>query len=293
MTRKFSQGLLIFTAFIALGWLFGAPATAGFARGPGIDFFLEIPMGSHGGISSEDKFGKSTNVDNGVVTDIWDRANTVDDDDIWTAPTQARTHQIKSSSSSDDGDPVGVGARTIKIFGLVDWDTAEVNETITLNGTGNVPTINQYVIIHRLQVLTKGATSINVGIITATADTDTTVTAQINVGEGQTQMAVYGIPSVRDAYLLDYYASFDKSGGATGAADISLLVNPTPNDELLNFVTKHVQSIFSAGDSHIDHAFLPYFKVPGPAIIKMEAVGSVDNLTVSAGFSLILIDNTL
>lgn len=255
------------------------------------DLMLDIAKGNVEGHSAVIKFGRSTNVDSGVATDIWDRANATDDQDIWVAPTVARQHVITSTSASDDGDPVGVGARTLTACGLIDWDTKEVCETATLQGTFSVTTTNSFVIIHRMFVVTKGATDVNVGVITATALTDGTVTAQINAGQGQTQMAIRGIPSVQTFYIISYDASFNKSGGATGAVNISLLVNPEPDSELTNFLTKDTQAVISTGNSLVNHPFMPYFQVLGPAIVKVQGDGSVANIDISAGLGGILVDN--
>ncbi len=241
--------------------------------------------GSISGYRTVNKFGRANNVD-GTPTDIWDRANTVEDQDIWVAPTEARIHDIVSSSASDDGSPAGVGARTIRIYGLTDWDTAEVSEDIVLNGTTDVPTVNAYVIIYRMAVLTKGATNVNVGTITATAQTDGTITAEIYAGQGQTQMAIYGIPSTKNAYVTAWWAGLNK--GTEGAADIYLLENPEPDAELLNFLTKHTFGLKSLGKSYVRHPFDPFFKVPGPAILKVMGRGTPANMDVSAGFDLIL-----
>lgn len=254
------------------------------------DLNLEIPAGNVTGRTSVNKFGRSTNVDNGVDTDIWDRANATQDQDIWTAPTVARTHQIVSTDAGDDGNPVGVGARTLRVYGLTSWTAKEVSEDITLNGITNVPTVNSYVIIHRMQVLTKGATNINVGLITATADTDGTVTAQINAGEGQTQMAIYGIPTVQKAYMTSFYASTLKAV-ATADIDLTLLFNPEPNSELTNFLTKSTLSMENAGTTFVQRQFSPYLRLDGPGIVKMQAVSGADNADVSAGFDLVLVDN--
>ncbi len=254
-------------------------------------FMLRISEGTVADMNCENKFGRATNVDMSVNTDIWDGANATDDIDIWVAPTQARIHQIKSSSAADDGNPVGVGARIIKIYGLVDWDSKEVNETIIMNGITNVPTENSYVIIHRMKVLTKGSTDVNVGKITAIADVDGTVTAQINAGQGQTQMVIYGFPSNQDVYMTMLCASFRGTAAATESIDINVLFNPEPNVELTNFLTKHTMGLRSAGTSYVAHPFLPYKKFEGPGIIKIQANGSANNLNVSADFDLILVDN--
>ncbi len=248
---------------------------------------LRLVDGRIAGYRTVNKFGRANNVD-GVPTDIWDRANVVDDQDIWIAPTQARIHDIVSDSASDDGSPAGVGARTLRIFGLTDWDTAEVSEDITLNGTTNVPTVNSYIIIHRMRVLTKGATSVNVGKITATAQTDGTITAEIFAGQGQTQMAIYGVPSTQAAYVVSFWAGINKA--TAGDVDVFLLENPEPGNELLNFLNKHTFGVSSTGSSYVRHPFDPFFKVPGPAIIKMQGRGTPINMDVSAGFDLIVKD---
>jgi len=252
------------------------------------DFMLDVARGQHHTIGVN-KFGRTENVDNGISTDVWDRANPTDDQDIWIAPTVARVHQIVSSSASDDGSPVGVGARTLRVFGLTSWDAdGETTEDITLNGTTNVATSNSYVIIYRLAVLTKGATSANVGTITATADTDATVTAQIQPSAGDTQMAIFGVSSKFDCYLISFYGSVQAVSSGK-EIKITLLVNPEPDAELTNFLTRHTFGIGGSGTTAIQHMFKPYVRLVGPGIFKVNVTGDADNMDVSAGFDIILI----
>jgi len=249
------------------------------------DYMLEIARGNISGMSHINKFGRNSDVDTADSEDIWDGGGE------WVAPTQARIHDIVSDSTSDDGNPAGVGARTLRVYGLKDWGIAEVNEDIVMNGTTNVTTSNSYVIIHRMHVLTKGATESNVGTITATAQTDGTITAQIQPEVGQTQMAIYGVPSTQTAYMTRFYKSFNKSAGITGSVDITVLFNPEPDVELINFLVKHTQGLESAGTSSRAHQFCPYKKFPGPGIIKLEADASANNSDISGGFDLIIVDN--
>jgi hypothetical protein len=133
-----------------------------------------------------------------------------------------------------------------------------------MNGTSDVATANAYVIIHRMRVLTKGTLASNVGNITATADVDGTVTAQINADTGQTQMAIYGVPSIQTAYMSCFYASFNKAIGVSAAVDMTLLANPEPDVELTNFLVKATQGLLSTGTSHILHPYIPHFVFPFP-----------------------------
>lgn len=252
------------------------------------DYALEVARGNITGVTGVNKFGRcSDNVDSGVLTDIWDGSNTANANVVWDAPTTARVHSIASSSASDTS--AGVGARTVQVYGLTSWDTAETSEVITMNGTTGVNTTNSYVIIHRMKVLTKGATDINVGRITATAATDATVTAYIEPSQGQTEMAIYGVPSTQKAYMTMLYASINRANA--GSVDIELLVNPEPDTELTNFQVKTTLAIHSTGSTFMERIFSPYPCYAGPCIIKVAGSGSANNLDVSAGFDLYLVDN--
>lgn len=255
------------------------------------DAALEIALGNVTGHFPVQKHGRAPGGVQITATDIWDRADAAATQQIWVAPTEARIHTITSNSASDDGDPVGVGARTIRVYGLTSWATAETSEDITLNGVGGVATANAYVIIHRLEVLTKGATSTNVGTIIATAATDTTITAAILPGVGRTQMAILGIPSTQVLCLTQYYAGLRASVGAAQASDVELLFNPEPDAELTNFRTVHPRGVNKNGTSSFDHPFNPYRTLSGPGILKINCIGSEADMDMFAGFGGVLVDN--
>ena len=248
---------------------------------------MAIPHGAFKDVYSVNKFGRTTDADNGVATDVWDRANSTDGQAIWTAPTAARVHSIVSDSANDTS--AGTGMRTLRVSGLTAWDSVNVAEDITLDGTNPVNTVNSYVIIHRMKMLTSGASGPNVGTITATADTDSTVTAQINPGVGQTEMAIYGIPDNQLAYMTNFYASANK-GSAALSVNISLLASVDPASQPAVFVTKHTEGVNTEGSSDITHNFEPYNRFEGPCILKLLAESSSNNTDVSAGFDLILVN---
>lgn len=245
------------------------------------DSMLDIPRGEVAGVTSVNKFGENTDIDTAAAEDIWTGGGT------WVAPTAARTHDIVSTDAADTS--AGAGAKTIRVYGLTGWSTAEVSEDITMNGTTNVPTVNSYVIIHRMKVLTKGASGPNAGTITATAQTDATVTARIEIGDGQTLMAIYGIPSTQTIYMTQYYASVQRAVSAS--LDVRLLVNPAPDAELLGFLVKHIAGANSTGTTMMSHAYCPYAAFAGPAIVKIRCEVSANNSVVTAGFDGMLVTN--
>lgn len=230
------------------------------------------------------KFGATTDADSGNDTDVWDGATGASP--TWTAPTQARTHDIASTDLNDTS--AGSGARTIRIYGLTSWSTDEVFEDITMNGTSNVASSNSYVIIHRMKVMTCGASGPNVGTITATAQTDSTVTAQIGAGNGQTLMAIYGVPSTKIAWIARYYGSIIKASSAMNSS-LDLRVNPFPDSQLAPYLIKHTVGLDSAGSSYIAHRWEPVNNLGrGPMIIKIVVNSSANNATLKAGFDIIL-----
>lgn len=185
----------------------------------------------------------------------------------------------------------GVGARSLRIYGLKTWATEETSEDIYFYGVDTQNTVNSYVIIHRMKCLTWGTTSPNVGAITAAAASDSTITAQINATNGQTLMAIYGIPSTQTAYMTRHYGDILKASGGAGSISFSLLVNPIPDSITTGFLVKNIRGVQSTGNSTGNFPSLPYRQIAGPAIIKISGIASAADVEGSAGFDLILVDN--
>ena len=250
----------------------------------------EVSRGAYTGHKTVNKFGRAPSGVQTTATDIWDRADAAATQPVWLAPTAARIHTIASDSASDVSG--GVGATTVIVSYLADWDTAETTETVSGNLNAGIAMNNAAVMIHRMKVTPQStSTSANVGTITATAATDATITAQINPGEGQTQMAIYGIPSTQSFDMGIFYATLNKSSAAAGTINLSLKVNPNPDVQTLSFLTKNTRGLQSTGVSASDFAFDPPYNITGPAIIKLSGIASANDIECSAGFNGVLVDN--
>lgn len=257
---------------------------------------LLIARDAISGASSVNKFGRNIEVDSSVIADVWDGGHTLASGGtslIWVAPTQARIHTIESTDAGDTSG--GAGARTVLICGLVDWDTAEVSEVVTMDtGSPQPVTSNAYVTINSMQVLTKGSVASNIGEITATAAVDGTITARIRALEGQTQMAIYGIPSIQKLFMGRLYGNINKASGAgadRGYADISLRYNPEPQTEITNFIVKHTFGLSLNGTSALTINYYVPKMFAGPGLVKVQIASGTDNMDMSAGFDAALIDN--
>lgn len=248
------------------------------------DYALKVARGQISGVTSVNKFGTAPDGIQTTVTDIWSRADSAATQQIWLAPTAARIHALVSTSTNDDGNPVGTGARTIQVTGLTAWNAAETSETVTLDGTTPVNTANSYVIIHRMKVLTCGASGPNVGVITATAATDNTITALIAAGDGQTEMAIYGVPSTQDFYMTRWSCGIGKGAAAAVSASFELRVNENPDVQTVAFLRKNDFSVQSNGSTNVEKHFANPIKYAGPCIIKVQAYGSAADIDGKSGF---------
>jgi hypothetical protein len=259
------------------------------------DFDLEVAEGNIPGVAIINKFGFAPNCDAGIPTDIWSGADVTYNQATWLAPTAPRIHGIVSTSLADSAaggvNPVGVGAHVVRVTGLVDWDSKESTEDVTLDGTTSVNTVNSYVIIHRMKVITTAATATttNVGRIVATAAVDGTKTALIDAGFGQSMMSIYGIPSTQDMYLKNYYIAILK-GAASVGAELSLMYCEDPENRPAIFLTKEITGIASEGSNSYQSSYLPSKQFIGPGIIKVRANASANDVRISANFGAFLLD---
>lgn len=255
---------------------------------------LAVSQGHVLGHTNINKFGRNIEIASGVTADVWDGGHTLasgGESLIWVAPTTARTHTIASDNVNDTVG--GSGAITVEIYGLPSWGEKEVIETVTMN-TGSPPvTVTAFVIIHRMIVMTWGTGGVNLGKITATATSDGTETAIIRPGQGQTQMAIFGIPSVQTIEIGRIEADMNRAtaGASTAYLDVELLVNPRPDAVLPHFITKDTFGLSLTGTSAWGRTYYEPKKFVGPAIIKIQSSSSTNGADVSAGFDAIIVDN--
>ncbi len=250
---------------------------------------LSVSSGNIPGQKSVNKFGRTQNADSGIETDIWNRANATDNQAIWVAPTTARIHTIASDSAADAVG--GSGTSSVLVYYLPDWDTTEQTELISGDLNAGIAMSNESVIIHRMESIPQASSLIaNAGKITATAATDGTVTAQMEVGKGQTEMAIYGIPSTQTAYMGRLYGNEIAAAGGS-EAKVTLLFNPNPDVQTVAFLTKHTFGIRGGGTSALTINYFTLKIFPGPGILKLNVITDSADMDISGGYDLIVKDN--
>lgn len=144
-------------------------------------------------------FGYQAAVDSTQIP-IWENATT------YTYPTSASTLTLVSDSASDDT------TASVLINGL-DANFNIITETINLNGTTGVTTVNSYLRINGLVLQTAGTGQIhNIGTITLSQGSN--VLAQINPTISKSQASIFTVPANYTFYL--YTADINTGAGYTG-----------------------------------------------------------------------------
>jgi hypothetical protein len=130
--------------------------------------------------------------------------------------TTAAAHEVVSSSANDAA--AGTGARTVVIEGLI-AGYVEASETVTLNGTTAVATVNSYIAINAMRVATAGSGNVNAGTIDCRTVSGSVVKRRIGTDVGSTQDAsfIYTVPAGKVAVLKSVFWS---ATGATGEVSV-------------------------------------------------------------------------
>ena len=149
-------------------------------------FDLQVSRGQISGHSTLSLFGYQSAVGNTKIP-VWENAT------AYTYITSASTLTLVSTSASDDT------VAKVLISGL-DSSFSPISETLALNGTSGVTTVNSYFRVNSMTLTTPGTSqTTNVGTITLKQSSN--VIAQINVGIGKTQMSIYTVPAGYSFYL--------------------------------------------------------------------------------------------
>lgn len=243
------------------------------------DFSLEIAKGNVSKHSLLTRLGHNGDIDTGAVEDLWGAGG------VYVAPTAARIHAIVSTSTNDAA--AGTGMRTVLIYGI-NASYVRITETVTMNGTTPVNTVNSYLHIHLMQSQSAGSGLTNAGTITATAATDATVTCQIDIGEGQSAQGAYLIPTGYKAYIVKLRARMNNAT-ANSAAVVSLFTLPFG----LAWQQKTQVGLNNTGSSYVelDLSKAPYI-VPEKSWIKLRCMSVTNNNTdVQGEYDIILVQD--
>ncbi len=248
------------------------------------DHALEVAIGNVPGMFKVNKFGEAIDCDSGDSTDVWDGANGSLSTKVWVPPTQARTHTIASSDANDTA--TGSGMRTIKIYGLKDWNfgTTETNEVLTMN-TGSPPVSSEFVVIHRMHGVTWGALGQNQGNITATATTDGTITAAILALQNQTQMIIYGIAAGQILAVSFMQAQIVKGTGTSQRADGEILWMTDPATNAAdNTAWTNKENFLLVEGQYWSRPYPNPKTFTGPGILKIRVVTNSNGTKTIAAF---------
>lgn len=234
-------------------------------------FELQVARNQIMGHSSFSVFGYNPDVDTAEES-VWPDGGTIPH------PTTASVLDIVSTSTNDDS--AGTGARTVFISGL-DGDYNVVSETVTLDGTTAVETVNEYLYINQFYVATVGSGGANAGEITAKLST--TLYDLIAVGYNQRTTAHYCVPAGYTGYLVTGVIT---TGQATGSTSVTAFLKQHGPDGILR-----VGAVSTLNNGSVQYDFTFPYAIPEKNCVGASAIGSAANNSVSAYFNIVLIKN--
>jgi hypothetical protein len=174
-------------------------------------FDLQVARNQIMGHDHVDLFGYNTAVGSTAMGPLWE--GLTGSGGNYPFPGSAAQIVVVSSSASDT-------AVTMLISGL-DANFAPITESVAINGTTNVTTVQSFLRINSV-VTTAGNA---VGNVTFTSGA--TVIARVNAGIGQTQMSVYTVPAGYTLYLT--YFQGDGNTTTTSGAFMNTRLRTTLN----------------------------------------------------------------
>ena len=243
------------------------------------DYFVEVARGNVSGHSVVHVFGENPDIDAGQE-DLWGGGG----DYTGFNATGAETVDVFSSDAADTS--AGTGARTVMLYGL-DASFAEQSETVTMNGTTHVVSVNSYIRLDRVKVLTAGSGGENAGVLTVHQTTTTAVVfAAVPIGFNHSLIAAHTVPAGKTGYFLDWFA--EMAGGNNASSQCRLRMRPDGSV----FQVMEIVALEDGGDTAIHRGYAaPKNTILEKADIVVSADADTANTAVSGGYTLLLIDN--
>ena len=154
-----------------------------------IPYLLAVAQGLVPNNSQVNIFAFSDNVKTTFYT-LWELTGTTQ----YAFPASAVTMTLASTSALDN-------TRATILINGIDSSWNLISETIALNGTSNVTTVNSYLRINNM-IMTSTGTGQTTNVGTVTAKNSGITYSVISIGVGRSQAAVYSVPNGYTMYLI-------------------------------------------------------------------------------------------
>jgi len=181
------------------------------------DFFIDASRNFYEEIDTFIVSGQNIDVSAAATEDIWGGGGLLD------YLTTAETLDIVSTSVNDS-DPSGTGARTV-LLEMLDVNYDVITEIVSLNGTTPVTTTKTCLRLQKAILLTAGSLETNDGDITFTSTISSKLQSVIKAGDSITKNSHFTIPNKKIGFVLG--ASFfthKLSGGQVPVVEFKLLL---------------------------------------------------------------------
>ena len=238
------------------------------------DFLTEVVKGNVIDHTLSRKVGYNADVDAAAVETIWGAGG------IYTFPTAAAVVSVSSTSALDTA--AGTGARNLTIEGL-NASYAEITETVSLAGVVPVLTAASFLRVNRAYVATAGSDGSNAGIITATISAATQFT--IPVGDNRSMFIFFTVPAGKTAYLTEL--TIGAINGAASALRGMLYIR----EGSTGLLTLRDNYACHSQGGQITVEYEAPLLIPERSDIRVDASVDANNTQVTAGYSMLLVDN--
>ena len=238
-------------------------------------FDLQVSRGQVPYHSAQNIFGYGTTpASAGIFRTVWENMGTTE----YVFPSSALTMQLVSTAAGDTA--------SITIVGL-DANYAVISEILVLNGTTNVPTVNQYLRINSISVSTGSATN-PTGVVSLS--TGGVVYAQINTGVfngvtsslGRSQMAVFTVPAGYTFYGYRYGAYSSFNGNSANYTTYRAITNSSAGVQQMI-----VQTPFNTNYEVQRHYPFPYYEKTDLRFQIAPSAGTAAVVSINIGGILI------
>lgn len=231
----------------------------------------------------------------------WGTVNSVDSEIQLTHTVMTNASSVSpASNANESGDTYRIassgdtGAGVIHTEGLtadgITWTVA--TETTILNGQTDVALNTGFVRMYRSFVLHAGASAMNEGSISVEVDATTNAGVFISIGDGQTQQAIFTIPSGKTGLFLKGYVGISSGGNPASPASALFTWRARLNNGATGVLSikGQIEVIANGGQYWIYEYAIPV-AIPEKSdiIIRCDEVSA--DVGVIGAFDMILADN--